>query len=299
MTDHSATRIGAAQILAFTLWIGLATDAFGQSPDATPGSGVQVTFPPGEYVVAVPMLGDTERPVIAVAVNGGEPAPFALDSGTFGSLWLGNQAPGPAVSPRVRMKMGSLEVAGASLGRVDGGPLGDLPFQGILGTEVFAGLVVELDWRNRIVRFHDPATFEAPPGTQAVGLEARGGHVLARATVEVEGRRSEADLLVDTGAGYALSLRSASIPPPRGLTPDVPIGRGLHGAITASVGRVERLALGGMAIADVETFFVDSDSYIVPPGLAGGIGTEVLMRFGVYLDISGRRMLLRSLAATH
>ena len=258
---------------------------------AAPG-GVQLTFPPGRTMVELAMLGTSDRPLVEVSVNGNEPAVFALDTGTTTSVWLGTRVPGITGSAGALMELAGLRIEGVGLQTVAAPQIGDLPFDGILGTDAFSSLVVELDWQERVVRLYGAHAFEAPPGATPVEVDTSGGYVVAPGTVMVDEVPQEVELFVDTGAGYALTLREGRVAPPARLIPDSPIGKGLHGIITGSVGRVDSLELGAAWLNGIVTHFVAPQTMIMPPQFEAGIGFEVLKRFVVFLDLGRGQMLL-------
>lgn len=257
----------------------------------TPGA-VQLTFPPGRKMVELAMQGTSDRPLVEVSVNGNDPAVFALDTGTTTSVWLGSPLPGITGSASAVMELAGLRIEGVRLQTIVTPQLGDLPFDGILGTQVFSSLVVVLDWQVRVVRLYDTHAFEAPPGVIPVEVDTTGGYVVARGTVMVDEAQEDVELFVDTGAGYALTLREGRIAPPARLIVDSPIGKGLHGIINGSVGRVKSLELGAARLNGIVTQFVASETMIMPPQFEAGIGFEMLKRFVVFLDLRRGQMLL-------
>ncbi|WP_139920676.1 aspartyl protease family protein [Hymenobacter sp. DG01] len=175
-----------------------------------------------------------------------------------------------------------------------------IPIHGLLGADVFRSFVVEVDPVAEALTFHDPATFRAPRGRR-----------WARLPLDMEGRKSyltlpvqlndslklPLKLVLDTGAGHALSLETTSdarlqLPPQRLRSQ---LGRGLNGNINGYLGRVPALELGRYRVPALLTSFPDAADVAqradVPRN--GNLGFELLKRFTVVIDYTHNQLLLR------
>lgn len=190
------------------------------------------------------------------------------------------------------------------------------PVAGLIGADLFRSFVVELRGGRGSLRLHDPARWVPPRrrwwqrrAVASVPLLVRGGKPYLQARLQQQpvgdGPSSPADtlhvrLLIDTGAGHALSLergvgRGLRLPANRLR---VQVGRGLSGAINGYLGRVAALRVGPFAVRAPLTAFPDSAAVLahVQVPRAGTVGLELLKRFHVWFDYGGRTLWLRPAA---
>lgn len=267
----------------------------GAEPNTPPRLPVLVPFPECGATVLLP-----------VRVNGREPRFFILDSGansialdhrfadSIGLRPTGSGAgtgAGAGPVPYRRYPRDSVEfsVAGVSF-RSDRTISVDLSNQpgilgfsvaGVLGSDFFHRVVVEIDYDARFVRLHDPARFSPRTGAKAIPLtfERRVPHVTARITAPGRPARTRR-LLVDSGSEDAVddSVLLESRGPLRRTTGGVGSGR----TYEVVFGRIERFELGPFVLGNLPS---------VAPGVSL-IGGEVLRRFRVTFDYGRGRMLL-------
>src|SRR5258705_7063795 len=283
--------------LALTALTGLCAGAreAGPAQDPPPRLPVLVPFPECGSTVLLP-----------VRVNGGEPRFFILDSGansialdrgfadSLGLHPAGSGAgtgagAGPVAYRRYPRDSVEFTVAGVSF-RSDRTISIDLSNQpgilgysvaGVLGTDFFRRVVVEIDYDARFVRLHDPARYSPPEVAESIPLtfDHDVPHITARLTVPGRPARSRR-LLVDCGSEDAVD--DSVLLESRGPLRRVMGGVGSGQTYEVVFGRIERFELGRFVIEDLPS---------VAPGVAL-IGGEVLRRFRVTLDYSRNRMLL-------
>ena len=262
--------------------------------------------PPARLPVLVPFPECGSTVLLPVRVNGREPRLFILDSGanslaldhgfadSIGLRPTGSGAgtgagAGPVLYRRYPRDSVEFAVAGVSF-RSDHTISVDLSNQpgilgfsvaGVLGTDFFRRVTVEIDYDARFVRLHDPARFSPPAGAETIPLtfEHDVPHVTARLTVPGLPARTRR-LLVDSGSEDAVddSLLLES----RGPLHRTMGGVGSGQTYEVVLGRIERFELGPFVLEDLPS---------VAPGVCL-IGGEVLRRFRVTLDYRRHRMLL-------
>jgi len=180
---------------------------------------------------------------------------------------------------------------------------------GILGAEFFQSLVVAV-WPTRGELVCRPPGYYRPPGRAWASLPLVLEHGKAYVEANVAQLPPAAEtaapaalplqLLLDTGAGHALSLETTADRrlhlPAAHLRTD--LGRGLSGIIKGYLGRVATLQLGRYQLRQVLTSFPDSGQ--VHQRLRqqdaqrqGNLGYEVLKRFNFVIDYPHQRLLLR------
>jgi len=180
---------------------------------------------------------------------------------------------------------------------------------GILGSEFFRSLVVAI-WpmRGQLVchapnRYRPARRWASLPLLLAHGkayVEANVAQLPANADEASAGPPLPLRLLLDTGAGHALSLETTADRrmhlPAAHLRAD--LGRGLSGTITGYLGRVGSVQLGSYQLQRVLTSFPDSGQ--VHQRLRqqdaerqGNLGYEALKRFNIVIDYPHQRLLLQ------
>jgi hypothetical protein len=201
-----------------------------------------------------------------------------------------------------------LSAAGAATGK---GPVEVLPIDkaisfsegravnGLLGCPFFERFVVEIDYANKQVSFHEPAKFQYSGPAEPVPLEIDRGNVFVRANAVLpNGERVPGKFLVDTGWRAALSLNSPLVRDHklRVMTTTVvaTTGVGIGGPVTNPIGRINALEIGRYAIKNLVADFSEATSGLQSQNdFAGIIGAEVLRRFTVVFDYPQRRMFLQ------
>jgi hypothetical protein len=174
------------------------------------------------------------------------------------------------------------------------------PIHGILGSSFFRNVVVQLDFKRQRIILRKPETFEKPDNSFHVfDVDIRSGKPYVRAQAAVSGDTTlDLTLLVDTGAGLPLLLHNNTDPRLR-LPQNYIVGRlglGLGGYVEGHLGRIDDLRLGDLSFTHIVTSFQDLSGSVTLDSSRfrnGLIGTQLLMRFQVYIDYIDEKMYLR------
>ncbi|MCS6973080.1 MAG: aspartyl protease family protein [Cyclobacteriaceae bacterium] len=173
---------------------------------------------------------------------------------------------------------------------------------GILGYELFSRFVVQLDYQRKIMTLMMPDKFKPSKKFTAIPLRIQDTKPYLLAPISIDsGHTLNAKLLVDTGASHSLMLETDSDPrihlPAR--TVSGVLGRGLGGAITGKIGRIQSIELGNRVIRNVLANFPDPESYF-PDSLItsrvdrnGTLGGELLSRFTVVINFPQEKIYLK------
>lgn len=169
---------------------------------------------------------------------------------------------------------------------------------GIIGKSVFDRYVVDIDYGASIIALYAPESFRAR-GFESVPLSLESGFPTLEAKVENEaGRRIPVRLVLDLGAGHALSLH---VDPARHLalparTVASVVGKGVRGEVEGRVGRIPGLRVGPFELRGIVSSFSGEESGIAcaqqGSGADGNLGSQFLRRFRVVVDYPHRRILL-------
>lgn len=173
---------------------------------------------------------------------------------------------------------------------------------GILGYELFSRFVVKIDYQQKIMTLMTPDKFRPSKKFSVIPIRIQDTKPYLLAPISIDsGHTLNAKLLVDTGASHSLMLETDSDPRihlPQKTVSGV-VGRGLGGAITGKIGRIQSIELGNRVIRNVLVNFPDPDSYF-PDSLItsrvdrnGTIGGELLSRFTVIINFPQEKIYLR------
>lgn len=172
-------------------------------------------------------------------------------------------------------------------------------FDGVLGYDLFAAFVVEIDYPRRLLRLYEPSAYRPVQRPEAQNLPIR----IVERKPYVAGRLTLAGsppipviLHLDTGYGGVLSLNGGFVAQNRLVER---VGetlrgwmRGVGGITEARIARALGLELGGIAIPQPIVSLALAQGAGVRADSAGRIGGEALRRFVITLDYSRRTMVL-------
>jgi Aspartyl protease len=171
---------------------------------------------------------------------------------------------------------------------------------GFLGSNVFRNYVVEIDYANQVLRFHDPAGYCYSGSGQHLPLQFIWNDIptVHAEVVAQDGTAIDGVFLIDSGATTAIWLTKAfSEAHPEVLSTqdmiEVPNVAAVGGELSARLGRVPAIRLGGVVVSNPLTQFSQNTSGILAnPDLAGIIGAQMLRRFRVVFDYAHGEMIL-------
>ncbi|PJJ83695.1 PDZ domain-containing protein [Mucilaginibacter auburnensis] len=168
-----------------------------------------------------------------------------------------------------------------------------IPIHGLIGHDFFNRLAVK-------VSFTDSTLVVTPPGKMRIFRKAE----ILPLTVEenkpyihtevnvADGKLNEKKLLIDLGAGHALSLEGAGQIPENCIPGN--LGVGLNGLINGYLGRVGYINIGKFQICNLITSFPSDDpAFKTTVQRDGSIGMGILKRFDIIFDYQNGMMCLK------
>ncbi len=303
----------------------------GQAQALAVEEGEQFRFrQPRRQQAAVPLRVERNLPVVQATINGAGPFNFLLDTGVaislitaphladslhlphgaqFRVVGAGREATGLLAyqTDGVRVALGPNVVAPALTWLVLSEDVLDLsgyvgmPIAGILGSELFRSFVVRFEPEGGRLCFAAPATYRPPKGRNWVRVPLQLAQNKAYITLPIclaDSLARPLKLVLDTGAGHALSLETDALPPrvavPARRLP-AQLGRGLTGIVRGHLGRIDSLRLGRYRVPAVLTSFPTPNPLAVRPDEPrdGNLGYELLKRFTLVVDYPHRSLWLR------
>jgi hypothetical protein len=283
---------------------------------------------PTQHQVSVAYPAETNLLVISVYLNGKGPFNFLLDTGVAASTitnpklkWqLGvhtaKEYSVSGVGPRTpvlayKTKPVLVEFAGIEAPNfaftivteqlLDFEKLTGVPIDGIFGFDLFQSFIVTVQPTRGTITFTDPTRSDLVKDNSWTSLPLALEDSKPYITTDIAVTESlvlPLKLVVDTGAGHALSLELSS--DPRLSLPKqrvrAQLGQGLSGTIRGFVGRVRSLQLGCYQLESLTTSFPDATNNIaqrVTIPRNGTLGFDVLRRFDIVIDYPHNQLMLR------
>jgi hypothetical protein len=201
-----------------------------------------------------------------------------------------------------RIEVGGLAMNGLTMASLDLAGTAPPSRPIILGEDLFDRTVVDIDYADNRIAFHDPARFVRPRGAMEVPLTRDGD--LRLVPVSIEGR-PPALFEFDLGAGGTIVLapayaRAANLPGARPTSLGAIIGVGGPEAETRAV--LRRVTFAGIDFSDVDAHFPQTwPSGTFSDRVGGVLGAVILSRFRLIVDYSHDRLWVipNPSAATH
>ena len=168
------------------------------------------------------------------------------------------------------------------------------PIPVIFGKEAFHEFVVDVDYPNDRIAFHEPESFTySGPGHTIDLISADGGHKLVMLSIE---GLPETEFHLDTGSGGTVTLFPHYVDANHLLDgrklSDTRLG-GVGGDMTAKTGSLARVEIAGFELGDVPvTFFPGGDGAFDTQRQQGNLGAGILSRFRTIFDYGQARLIL-------
>lgn len=281
-----------------------------------------VQFPAGRDSVTVPFRLVDDRTIVDVKVNGQDPLPFFLDTGTSSSLldrsvakrlglkplceFSGNLGGGPGTTridlvQGVDLQIGALVSRPRNMMVIDIDPIAHrtagMNIYGILGGSFIRDFVVDLDYQKKEVTFFDPATYSWEGQGEQIKIAVLSGVPFA----EVESAPPQGIqmvMMLDSGAHFSIIFNQPFVEKHRLLEKVSPsistVTFGVGGEARVQVGRLEEAVLGPLCIErPVAGLALQDQGTLGETGFAGILGAQVLSRLKVRLDYGGGWMTLK------
>jgi Aspartyl protease len=157
----------------------------------------------------------------------------------------------------------------------------------IVGSELFNGAVVDIDYPGKRIAFHDRARYQPDPDARRVRLlPGDSGDMLVEASVE---GLPPALFSIDTGSYDTVSLFGSFVETNGLLEKRSPRSRrrsgGIGGSREATIATLKSFSVGGFELHDMPATFQDAEEGAFSARhIAGNLGAAVLKRFRVALD---------------
>lgn len=284
--------------------------------------GAAVAPAPSTPILTIPFELASNKIYIETKVNGQGPYPFVLDTGAPFSVidWDLAEKLGIKVfrtgeiggAGHGTVKLGSTVGVGLSMhglryrpSRMESIPLNSTlslaegrDVQGLIGADVLERFVSEYNFADNVLLLYSPQNYTYGGKGQRIPISVQ-GHVLARATVTVEGRAPiSGRFVIDTGARLAVALNTHVVEEHELNAADIKqirttVGWGLGGPLDHGLTRAQSLQLGGVVFkSPVITLADDSRGIFASRSITGVIGNEVLKRCTMVLDLRREQLIL-------
>jgi predicted aspartyl protease len=168
---------------------------------------------------------------------------------------------------------------------------------GLLGYEFFNKLTVRVDFEDSVITVTRPGRFHGfKNGSKLpISIENNRPYIETNVTCE-DGTGKATKLIVDLGAGHAVSLEKVS---DKAIFSDkfIPgnLGVGLKGLISGYLGRIKAIDLGKYKIKNLIASFPDDSTTIkLTTPRDGNLGVDLLKKFVLVFDYSNNAIYIKS-----
>ncbi len=273
----------------------------GPAPPQQPAASARFAF--GGNVAQVPAEFIGNLILLPVRVNQGQPSLFELDSTAAVSSADPQRAAelGIANLQAPVLNLSGVDISLPGLGEIANNDFGarvGRAYEGTIGNDVFAGVVLEIDYERQTVRIYDPAGFRYSGAGKSFPLTFRDGMPMVRAKISVNGRKSgEAFFILNTAMDAPLVISDKFAQQHHFFSSHmktIAVGSGELGlGGNAVVARIESFQIGPYEIDEPLAAFAQSKL----PGeddkeIAGEIGGGMLRRFIVTFDYVRQQVIL-------
>jgi hypothetical protein len=169
-------------------------------------------------------------------------------------------------------------------------------FDGVVGYDLFAAYVVEIDYVGRRLRLYRPGTHRPSRTSESIPIRIVDKKPYMTAVLEVGGLTLPSNLHLDTGFGGSFALNSglvtkAGLIPRSGRTLESST-RGVGGVTPSRIARFEAATLGRLRLSRPVVVLATVHGAGVRSDSDGRIGGALLRRFTVTLDYRSRTLML-------
>jgi hypothetical protein len=297
--------IGVGIVAAFCAGLALGPASRAQTsaaPAQQPGASVRFAFGGNAAQVPAEFIGNLI--FLPVHVNQGQPSLFELDS----TAAISSVDPQRATELGIANVQASvLNLSGVDISLPDFAQIANNDFgarvgrtyEGTIGNDVFAGVILELDYARQTVRIYDPAGYQYSGHGKTFPLTFHDGMPVIRAKFTVGGHRGEGAFVLNTALDASLVISDKFAQQHHLFSSHmktIPVASGELGVGgNAVIGRLESFQIGGYEIQAPLAAFAqgklpgDGDAQF-----AGEIGGGMLRRFTVIFDYVRQVVILDS-----
>jgi len=172
-----------------------------------------------------------------------------------------------------------------------------MPIHGLLGYEFFNNLAVKINYVDSTLSIWRPKDVRLQKGNGTkihMSVEDRKPYVKAKVTF-TDGRKTDDKLVLDIGAGHALSLEN--IAEGKGLPAQhikANLGVGLTGPVSGFLGRIAELDIGRFKVKNLITSFPQGEQYKkLSVKRDGNLGMGMMKRFSMLINYADSALYLK------
>ncbi|TPV35657.1 PDZ domain-containing protein [Paucihalobacter ruber] len=180
-------------------------------------------------------------------------------------------------------------------------PILGVPVHGIIGFDLLKDFVVEINYRAKFLKLHNPETYKYKrcKKCETLNLSFSNGKPYLDAIGYFDNKPKKLKLLIDTGGSDDLWLfedDSLGIKPLQNKYFDDYLGRGLSGNVYGKRSKVEKFKINKFEFSMVNTAFPDSSAIFLARSFkerSGSISGGLLRRFNLIFDYHRNQLTLK------
>ena len=168
-----------------------------------------------------------------------------------------------------------------------------MPIHGLLGYDFFSQLAVKINFTDTIITVSRPKDMQVFRKATRVPINIQSGKPYMNAGVVLpDGIFKNAKLLIDLGAGHALSMENIETLPQNSIPAN--LGIGLNGLIQGHINRIKEISIGNYKISNIiSSFPSESRDRNIAVSRDGSVGIGILKRFNIIFNYAEGVMYLK------
>jgi hypothetical protein len=290
-------------VIALIAAVGLASSPVAQKASgAAQQDSLPVQFAFGGNAAEIPAEFVDNLVLLPVRVGNGQPSLFLLDSTAARSSIAPSRAAelGFAPGSSATLVLHGMQISFSALPAVANDNFAAQTgrrYQGTLGHDFLASVIVEIDYGRQTLRLYDPASYKYSGGGTSFPLKFAAGLPLIPAKINLPHQKArEGEFIVDTSLAasvviaeqfaesrhlFAAHLKTIKASDPR-----------IHNGENIVIGRPKEIQIGPHTIEGAVAAFSPSPAGPSGSEIAGAIGGGILKRFSVVFDFAHQQLIL-------
>ncbi len=169
-----------------------------------------------------------------------------------------------------------------------------LHIHGVIGYELFARFVVEIDYHNQMVSILKHDYFDFSDVYTPIKIEIQGTKPYLKANVKIDNQNyNSICLMLDTGSGTTLILDKSMR---NNFIPEAAVAKGLSGEVLGMQAKLDEISFNHIKMQNVPIYFIDNSRFEINNALdnrMGTIGGGFFSAYSIAFDYANSKIYLK------
>lgn len=176
-----------------------------------------------------------------------------------------------------------------------------LNIHGIIGYELFARFIVEIDYHNKLLNILEQGYFDFDDvyGKVPIAIDNTKPYLMANLKTKEMGEWRNARLMLDTGSSTTIMLKKCQA---MSFVNDQIVAKGLSGIVKGIIGYLENIEFGEFNLAGIPIYIVDHNRFMDADNndtRIGSIGGGLFAAYSIAFDYANRYLYLKRTHPSH